>query len=158
MAIKPGFTMGDVRRRLDDFLDAVRDRQIARIQQLGEICVNHARSVPASQGFEDQTGNLRSSIGYMVFVDGVAVHGKYERVAPKNLQAGGVLNGAEVGRALAERVGGDTTGVSLVVTAGMDYAVYVEAKGRDVLTSAEQLAERLLPEMIRDLTKNIRNV
>ena len=158
MGIKAQFTMSDVERYIDTFLAAVEEKQVVRLQQLGEICVNYAKNVPLGQGFEDQTGNLRSSIGYVVFVDGFAVHGKYEQAPAKHPGLGDVYNGAEVGRALAERVGKETTGVSLVVTAGMEYATYVEAKGRDVLTGAELLAEKLLPDMIRRLSKSISKI
>ena len=37
----------------------------------------------------------------------------------------------------------------LVLVAGMDYAVYVEAKALNVLNSAEGLANKLVPEMLR---------
>ena len=115
---------------------------------LGEMCVAHAREVPPEIGFHDQTGNLRSSIGYAVFVDGVAVHSAYEQT----------LNGATgviAGQELAEKVGCTTTGVCLVVTAGMNYAVYVESKGRDVLTSAEKEAEKLIARELADLITNV---
>ena len=49
-------------------------------------------------------------------------------------------------------------GYVLVVVAGMNYAVYVESKGRDVLTSAEKLAETELPKMLRQLKDNIRKM
>jgi len=39
--------------------------------------------------------------------------------------------------------------------AGMNYAIYLEAKGRDVLTSAEQLAQQELPRMLSELVSNI---
>lgn len=148
MAITPGFTRNDVKKRCDAFLDAIKRQQVKRLQMLGEMCVAHAREVPPEIGFHDQTGNLRSSIGYAVFVDGVAVHSAYEQT----------LNGAtgvKVGESLAKKVGETTTGVCLVVTAGMNYAVHVESKGRDVITSAEQLAKRELPKMLERLVKNI---
>ncbi len=119
------------------------------MQMLGEMCVTHARSVPASIGFTDQTGNLRSSIGYMVFVDGVAVHESFDQV-----QEG--LEGVKTGQNLAKKWGAKYThGVCLVVTAGMNYAIHLEAKGRDVLTSAELLAKQELPVMVAELKKNI---
>lgn len=148
MAITPNFTRNDVKKRCDAFLDAIKRQQVKRLQMLGEMCVAHAREVPPEIGFHDQTGNLRSSIGYAVFVDGIAVHSAYEQT----------LNGAtgvKVGEALAKKVGETTTGVCLVVTAGMNYAVHVESKGRDVITSAEQLAKRELPKMLERLVKNI---
>lgn len=147
MGIKPKFTQQDVSKRFAAFLDIVARKQIKSLQKLGEECVMHAKSIPEDIGFKDQTGNLRHSIGYMVFKDGIAIHEGYS-------QDGG--KGAEVGRNLAQRVGSKyPEGVVLVVTAGMNYALYVESKGRDVLTSAEHLAQQELPKMLQKLVSNI---
>ena len=37
----------------------------------------------------------------------------------------------------------------------MNYAVYVESKGRDVLTSAEKEAEKLIARELADLITNV---
>lgn len=149
MGITPKFNQGIVRERFDKFIEAIERAQIKRLKYLGELCVKHAREIPASTGFTDQTGNLRSSIGYMVFKNGVAVHEGYLQV-----KEGG--EGIQSGKNLAMKVGAKyTEGIALVVTAGMNYAVYLEAKGRDVLTSAESLAKQELPKMVEDLKKNI---
>lgn len=148
MGIKPNFTRDDIKARCDAFIEAVKKKEIDRMMMLGEKCVIHAREVPPEIGFHDQTGNLRSSIGYAVFVDGVAVHSAYEQTLNGS-------TGVRAGQELAEKVGCTTTGVCLVVTAGMNYAVYVESKGRDVIASAEQLAIRELPIMLAQLTSNI---
>lgn len=153
--------MSDIRSGFDNFLIKIEEKQIARLQMLGEMCVSHARSVPALQGFEDDTGALRSSIGYMVFKDGVAIRGKYEVVTGTNKNGGplaGGAQGAKVGEALAKEVGEKTSGLALVVTAGMNYALHVEARGRDVITSAELLATRELPRMLRELIDSITNI
>jgi hypothetical protein len=42
-------------------------------------------------------------------------------------------------------------GITLIVCAGMNYASHVEARGYNVLTSAEILSERLVPEMMKKL-------
>jgi hypothetical protein len=146
MAIEPKFNQQDIHARFEKFRKVIDKRIIQRLQYLGELCVIHARSIPASSGFMDQTGNLRSSIGYVVFKDGVAIHDNYT----------GTGEGVESGKSLAEKVGSKRTmGYSLVVTAGMSYAVYVEATGRDVLTSAEILAKQQLPKMLNELKQNI---
>ena len=54
------------------------------------------------------------------------------------------------------KVGKETKGVALVVVAGMNYAAYVEARGKNVLSSAEHLAERELPRMLEKLITNIK--
>lgn len=149
MGIEAQFTKEDVQERFDAFLLKIQKQQIKRLLYLGEKCVAHARSIPKEQGFEDQTGNLRSSIGYAVFVDGVAIHSFYEAVS-------GGTAGVKAGQELATKVGEQTSGVCLVVTAGMNYALYVESRGRDVIASAEQLAERELPRMLEKLVDNIK--
>jgi hypothetical protein len=148
MGIEAQFSIADVQKRFDAFLDQIVKQQIKCAQGLGEMCVNHARSIPKEQGFEDQTGNLRSSIGYMVFVDGVAIHSFYNQVKEGS-------TGVKAGEALAKKIGQDQRGVCLVVTAGMNYALYLETKGRDVLTGAEHVAERELPRMLEELVANI---
>lgn len=149
MPIEPKFKQADVKARVDKFIDVIVKRQIERMQMLGEMCVTHARSVPASTGFTDDTGNLRSSMGYMVFVDGVAVHESYDQVKEGS-------EGVKTGKNLAYKWGEKyKNGVCLVVTAGMNYAIHLEAKGRDVLTSAELLAKKELPAMVAELKKNI---
>lgn len=142
MAIKAKFTMDDVRKRCDAFLADLEKKQIRMLFILGEQCVMHAKGLPPDVGFQDQTGNLRSSIGYTVFKDGVAIINGHEGVSSE---------GASAGQELADRVGQQTKGIVLVVTAGMYYATYVEAKGRDVLASAEILAQRELPRMLDKL-------
>lgn len=149
MGIEVGFTKADIEARFNAFLDVVKEEQINALRYLGEKCVAHARAIPKEQGFEDQTGNLRSSIGYAVFVDGVAAHSSYEEVK------GGAI-GAKAGENLSKKIGELTNGICLVVTAGMSYALYVESKGRDVITSAEQLAERELPRMLEKLVDDLK--
>lgn len=149
MPIEPKFKQADVKARVDKFLEVIVKRQIKRMQMLGEMCVTHARSIPAKTGFTDQTGNLRSSIGYIVFVDGVAVHESFDHVKEG-------AEGVKTGQNLAKKVGAKyKNGVALVVTAGMNYAIHLESKGRDVLTSAELLAKKELPVMVAELKKNI---
>lgn len=130
------------------------DQQVERVQQalaynlcaVGEQVLNTARQ---TNSYKDQTGNLRSSLGYVVAVDG------------KIIQMGGFVasdkgtdkaTGQREGKAYAEQlIKNFPTGIVLLVVAGMKYAQYVSAKGYDVLDSAELLAERLLPEMLKQL-------
>lgn len=149
MALTAKFTESDVKNRFNKVLDVIVKRQIARLQELGEMCVIRAREIPAEIGFTDQTGNLRSSIGYMVFNNGIAVHDNYVQTLTGT-------EGLKNGKMLAEKIGSKfKNGVSLVVTAGMNYAIYLESNGRDVLTSAELLAKQELPRMVAELKNNI---
>lgn len=61
------------------------------------------------------------------------------------------------GKALAKKLASNyKTGFALIVVAGMHYAAYVEAMdNKVVLTSAELLARRELPGMMRQLKTQI---
>lgn len=151
MAIRPNFTRDDVKRTFDRFLAVVKKKQIVRLQKLGEMCLIEARN---NKGYMMQTGALLSSTGYMIFDDGVALHTQFD--AASGAESNAAQDGIKAGESLAEKVGKETKGVALVVVAGMNYAMYVEAKGYNVLTSAEHLAERELPRMLEKLVTNIK--
>lgn len=114
---------------------------------VGEQCVNTARS---SHTYRDQTGNLSSSIGYAVSIDGHVVQCSSFQV---------VLNGSEGAKDGLEYVRDVISkypqGIVLVIVAGKNYAVYVSDKGYDVLDSAETLAETLVPRMMKQLGFNV---
>lgn len=145
MGITPRFSPGDVAKKFDALLDFIESETIMALRYVGEQAVTYARSIPppdeGGQGFKDQTANLRSSIGFAVYYNGKQMAGNYE----------GTAEGTAQGQALADEVGAGTSGYALVVTAGMYYAVYVESKGRDVLTSAEKKAGDWLKEQLDDI-------
>lgn len=151
MAIKPNFTKDDVRKRFDAFLNEIEKKQIALLQRLGEMCLVEART---NKGYMMQTGALLSSTGYEVFVDGVAIHSQFD--AASGAESNAAETGIKSGQSIAETIGKGTKGIALVVVAGMNYAAYVEAKGYNVLSSAEHLAERELPRMLEKLISNIK--
>lgn len=151
MAIKPNFTKDDMRKRFDAFLNEIEKKQIARLQRLGEMCLVEART---NKGYMMQTGALLSSTGYEVFVDGVAIHSQFD--AASGAESNAAETGIKTGQSIAETIGKGTKGIALVVVAGMNYAAYVEAKGYNVLSSAEHLAERELPRMLEKLISNIK--
>nr|UVY67492.1 MAG: putative tail-component [Bacteriophage sp.] len=151
MAIKPNFTKDDVRKRFDAFLNEIEKKQIARLQRLGEMCLVEART---NKGYMMQTGALLSSTGYEVFVDGVAIHSQFD--AASGAESNAAETGIKSGQSIAESIGKGTNGIALVVVAGMNYAAYVEAKGYNVLSSAEHLAERELPRMLEKLISKIK--
>lgn len=174
MGITLNFTRDDIKRRFDNFLNEVEKAQVELLEYLGEKCVIEART---NHTYQDQTGALTASIGYMVFKNGEAIKENFEtkgqtpdfiwKVGKEGRTSlkGGTQSkketpekGAENGKALAEKIGAEhNEGLSLVVVAGMNYALFVEAKGFNVLASAEHLAEQELPRMLADLVSDIKN-
>lgn len=130
-------------------LELIEERQVERMKTLGEMCVKYARMIPEDIEFEDPNGDLRSSIGYKVFRNGVSVHSNYKVV-------GDGYEGAIMGAELAEKVGsGNKRGVMIVVTFGLDYVYHVEYKGIDTSSSDEQMMNEDLPTLMLILLSNI---
>lgn len=151
MGITSSFNRDEVKQRFDAFLDEIEKLQIEMMQELGEKCVTEMR---LHKTYMMQTGALLSSSGYSVYKDGVAIHTAFE--AASGAQNEAAAKGMKNGQSLADNVGKETKGISLVVVAGMNYAVYVESKGYNVISSAEHLAQRELPRMLSELISNVK--
>ncbi|MGL5913931.1 MAG: hypothetical protein ACRCZB_07170 [Bacteroidales bacterium] len=135
-------------------VDNYLEEQIKRVERLcirnlsyvGEQCVNEGRS---ANSYYDQTGNLRSSIGYIIIKDGqVAKMSSFELAGRGTDRVTGQRDGREFANKL---VSSFPEGIVLIVVAGMSYASYVSAKGINVLDSAELMAEKLVPQMMKKL-------
>lgn len=122
--------------------NAIQDA-IDKLSRIGEKCVTEARD---SGKYTDRSGNLRSSIGFSVVYDGKIIRqSSFEKV--KQTATEGAATGKELIRQLASSY---ADGLVLILVAGMNYAVYVEARGYNVINSAEDLAKRLVPEMLHN--------
>jgi hypothetical protein len=64
----------------------------------------------------------------------------------------GSLKGRNLAESIAARYPKD---IVLIVVAGMQYAVYVAARGYDVLTSAEDKAQEQIPKILKQLGFNV---
>ncbi|HEY1055012.1 MAG TPA: HK97 gp10 family phage protein [Emticicia sp.] len=148
MGIRPTFSLADIRKRLDAAQQKIDAAVVQVLRRLGEMCVKEARE---NGGYMDQTGNLRSSIGYVIVVKGKIVESVFS-AANKDLNG----QGESTGKAYAERLAGNySTGYALIVVAGMSYAAKVESMSKNVLTSAEMYAQKKLPNMLAQLKKNV---
>lgn len=150
MGISANFNINDIDATFKALLAEVDRQLIESLTRVGEEAVKLAKMIPPERGFKDRTGNLRSSIGYVVLVDGKPVNVAFAAVK-------GGHAGVNEGQRLALQVGSKTEGYALVVVAGMNYAVHVESKGRDVLTSAEKYAEKQIAKELADLVTNVQN-
>lgn len=119
---------------------------IRTFQYIAEVLVREARM---KGDYIDQTGNLRSSIGAIILLDGQIVSRSGFEVV-----MGGSF-GANEGLTYAQEIAAAyPRGIALVVVAGKDYAAHVAARGRDVLSSAVLKAEDIVPRMMRQLNLN----
>ena len=156
MAVRRVTSEETIKDAIAQYIERARMVIIRNLAYVGEQVVNVARSLPSPPAsmagkphkphYIDWTANLRSSIGYVIAEDGnIVTASSFE---PEK----GGEEGARTGKAFAERLAREhDKGFALVVVAGMEYAVYVSNKGYDVLDSAELTAQRLVPEMTRQL-------
>lgn len=116
---------------------------IDNLEFVGEECVAEARTAGS---YTDRTGNLRSSVGYVVVKDGEIIKkGGFQHVnGTKKSDKNGEEDGEQYAESLVSRY---PQGIVLIVVAGMNYAAYVSANGYNVLESAELKAENILKQL-----------
>lgn len=146
MGIKANFSQKDVEAYLDRKFLEFHNRVIKAFGFMGEQCLVEMRT---NKTYMDQTGNLTASGGYLIVVDGNIV------TAAGFEKDGGTTDGATgktQGRSLAVSLAaGFKSGYALIVVVGMNYAYAVESRGKNVLASAELLAEKKLPGLLKSL-------
>lgn len=127
----------------EDRMNRLRQAIIYNFCVIGEKVRNEAL---ANGSYTDRTKNLRSSVDYIVAVDG-----KVYKVGSFG-KSDGSKEGKDTGQSYARSlVRKFPKGIVLIVVAGMRYASYVSARGYNVLDSSELLADWLVPEMLREL-------
>lgn len=129
----------NVDRKIDEFVEEC----ISNLEFVGEECVAEARTAGS---YTDRTGNLRSSVGYVVVKDGEIIKkGGFQHVnGTKKSDKNGEEDGEQYAESLVSRY---PQGIVLIVVAGMNYAAYVSANGYNVLDSAELKAEDILKQL-----------
>lgn len=143
MGIVQKTPMSEIDKYIEEQIKNVTDAIIYNLQYVGERCLNTARQ---TNSYKDQTGNLRSSLGYVIAIDGKIVHNSTFEIVKDggDGKKSGIQFAKEIVRQFPE-------GIVLVVVAGMHYAQYVSATGRDVIDSAELLADKLVPQILKQL-------
>lgn len=150
MAIKPKFKKSDFNKLGVAMIQRIENAILSRFEYIGETFVNNARSKSRAEGgFGNITGNLRSSISYMILKDGKSVKENFEKSGNGN-------DGIQTSKALLRELKAKfNTGYVLIVVAGMKYAASVESRGLDVITGSSLIAEKELREAIEGLKRKV---
>jgi len=136
--LKPKFTKNDIAAHIREQHRAFNKALESRLIRTGEEFVKEARE---TNTYRDQTGNLRSSIGYILTYDGNIIAGNFTNTASGE--------GASEAEKLANQLAAEhPVGYSLIVVAGMDYAAAVESRGLDVISGTSQVIEERLKKQI----------
>ncbi len=141
MGLTPLFTLGALFAQVDKFRQQREDGIKQMLASVGEEIVDYARTHP---GYQDQTGNLKASLGYVVVLDNEIIIGKFEGDKPKGVQT--------AKDAMDEWIAENPfAGWRLVVTAGMQYAAAVESLAIPVLSHAVFTKLELLRHFKKEL-------
>lgn len=129
----------------DQFEKQIVSKLIKPLQFAGETFVNEART---NNTYFDDTGNLRSSIGYIILIDGKVVDASFAKQSGSNDGDLGKLQGQTFASEVADEF---PKGLVLIGVAGMEYAASVEAHGYDVITGAASKTGELLKSILSEI-------
>lgn len=151
MGIRMTTKLSEVHDMLMREAERVERLTIRALSKLGEQCVTKIRDRAGDKSWYNQTGNLRSSVGYVI------AHNKniiqYSTFNQVKQGSEGVKTGKALAKELAKRYSNNYV---LIVVAGMNYAEFVEAmNNKDVLASTELWAREQVPLMLEKLKRQI---
>ncbi len=126
--------------------EAVEDITDAVIQSIIAACTQTVAKARILKTYTDRTTLLRSSIGFVVYDHGQKVVDNFQGAGGASA-AEGVSKGKQVAEAAAKE---HPAAIVAVVVAGADYALYVESKGYDVVTSPCNELNNLLEQYLRE--------
>lgn len=128
------------------------DLLVKNMCYIGETCIKIARE---TGDYNDITGNLRSSIGYIVLSNGTVK--QYGAPVQKSGKSGDGSAGVSAGNELLEKLKTEYPyGVVLILCAGMEYAAFVEnVRHKHVLIDAELEAQRLIEKLLGKMLKSV---
>lgn len=118
---------------------------IAYLNELDRLAMKVVTAIRdgAVSFWNDDSGNLRSSIGYVILHDGRRISENFQIVNGRGAE------GMEEAKSFAHQLSSEyPSGLVLLIVAGMEYAEYVERiKSRTVLAGGELLAKKLIKEI-----------
>ena len=151
MGIRMATKLDEIHNTLMKESQRVERLTIRALSYLGEQCVTRVRDREGDKSWYDRSGNLRSSVGYVISHNGNIV--QYSDFNQIKQGSEGVKVGKDLAEEIVKRYSNDYV---LVVVAGMNYAEFVEAmENKNVLASAELFARKELPEMMSKLKKQL---
>lgn len=110
-----------------------------------EYTVDKVRKKQVEQPYQDHTGNLYSSTGFIIYKDGKVLHENFKESPIGTDNKTGLAEGLKV--ALAQLR--ESTGWGVVMVAGMEYASWVESNNFTVLLDATTDLDRYLTESLQ---------
>ena len=145
----PKFTLKKVRKIAEEFNLEQEERALQVLFKVGEDFVDRARLL---QTYDNHTNNLRSSIGYAIYKNGVRINADFRPTGDGNEGSGKL--GMTKGLALCDELSLKyLKGTVLIGVAGMEYAAYVERRNFDVITGSAPSEAEVRKEFDKILKK-----
>lgn len=102
---------------------------IKHLSKVLHRAVELVRKKMLNVAYQDHTGNLNSSTGFIIYKDGRVVHEDF-RLSSKGTDK---ETGLKVGREVAFSVSRESKGWGIVLVSGMEYASWVQGRGYEVV-------------------------
>lgn len=149
MGLKLVTPQSEIQKELRSAINQFEKSILDRLVYLGELCYLEAIN---KIGYTHRTGNLGSSTGYIVVNNGkLYSQGGFLEITGPN-RSDSTEDGTLIGRTFAENLIPEfSKGFAMIFVAGMNYASYVEAKGYNVITSAEIWSQRNAERIINQV-------
>lgn len=132
MPVKSNLDMSALRKYAESKKEAFTE---AALEAYKIACIKMVQRAKQTNTYKDQTHKLRSSIGCVIYYNGKEVYNYFESTGGEK-GGEGVQEGLAYARIIAGQQGNKT--IVSVMVAGAKYALYVEAKGYDVLTGSSR--------------------
>ncbi len=158
MAIKAEFKVEGLRglqEKLNGRAEVLKQVLDMKILQLAEDAVTHARQ---NKGYQDRTANLKNSISFALYYDGELITQNVGDIPKPNevpKEHRGVATNLE--QFSSEPGVISPKGYSLIVVAGMEYGVYVEHKGYNVLHLTKYFMRDEMKKILEETIEDIKN-
>lgn len=122
MSLTALFSIANITNSFTKAIKEVDDKTLKTLQFMGETFVNNAR---VKGNYNDRTGNLRSSIGYIIVSNGNIVKSNFETSGSGSDGITGKNKADEFANEVALKT---PKGIILIGVAGMEYSLYVEQR------------------------------
>lgn len=136
--LKTLMTNSMIANEIDQSILSIETGLVDLLVKVGKICLE---DMEKNRGYINVSGNLSDSRGFVVV--------KNKSIVYQSDFKG--TEGGQKGKSLASERASQSNGISLIVVAGMEYAEHVEAIGKNVYTSAELIAETVVPKLLNQL-------
>lgn len=115
------------------------------IQHLSKIlhrAIELVRTKMLNKSYQDHTGNLNSSTGFIIYKDGKVVHKDFRESVIGTDKSTGIKKGLDI--AMSELR--ESKGWGILFVSGMEYASWVESRGFEVLRGTQGKIDTYLKE------------